>query len=68
MGKKKCIFCGHELVWQNDFDLEDVSSVAEKDDGGIASYYDCPHCGRSYEICDPTKEERENEYKEYWQK
>lgn len=63
--KKRCYFCGHELVWNNDFDLSDISGD-EEDDTGIVSYYTCPHCGRTYEISDPCIGERENEYKSYW--
>lgn len=62
--KKRCFYCGHELVWNSDFMLSDVSEV--EDDDGIVSYYTCPCCGRTYEISDPCTGERENEYKEYW--
>ena len=63
--KKRCYFCGHELIWNSDFDLSDISGD-EEDDTGIVSYYTCPHCGRIYGISDPSKEERDVEYKEYW--
>ena len=61
----KCLICGGDLCWENDFDAPDVRDV-EEDDGGIVSYYHCTKCGREYEISDPVKEERETTYKEYW--
>ena len=34
----------------------------------IVRYYECSKCGRDFEIYDPTKEKRESDYKEYWNK
>jgi DNA-directed RNA polymerase subunit RPC12/RpoP len=62
----ECLFCGGRLIWDSDANIEDVHSMAEEGDGGVASYYTCSRCGRSYEICDPIKEERETAYREYW--
>lgn len=61
----KCIICGGDLCWDNDFDASDVHD-REEDDGGIVSYYHCMKCGREYEISDPVKEERDTTYKEFW--
>lgn len=66
-GKLKCLLCDGELVWDSDANLEDVSSEAFENDGGVVSYYTCSKCGRSYEISDPVKIERETTYREYWE-
>jgi DNA-directed RNA polymerase subunit RPC12/RpoP len=60
----RCLICGGELCWENDFSAEEV--LDREDDGGIVSYYHCMNCGREYEISDPVKEERETTYKKYW--
>lgn len=63
----ECLFCSTELIWDSDFDAKEVDEDEyEGDDSAIVSFYTCPKCGRKYQISDPTKEERENEYKEYW--
>lgn len=54
----KCLFCGGELCWNSDYDVEG--------DDGIISSYTCMKCGRDYEITDPPREERETTYKDYW--
>lgn len=61
--KKRCFLCGTELIRNSDFSRSDIY---DDDDGGIVSYYTCPHCGRTYEISDPCAEERDVEYNEYW--
>ena len=65
--KLRCLFCGGELIWDSDANIEDVHCDAQDGDGGVATYYTCSKCGRSYEICDPIKEERETIYKDYWE-
>lgn len=63
----ECLFCKTELIWDSDFDGHEVDEDSYEDgDGAIVSFYTCPCCGRKYQISDPTKEEMENEYKEYW--
>ena len=62
----KCLFCGEELIWSQDFNCSEISEEYEEDDTAVASYYLCPKCGRDYQIMEPTKEDKENEYKEYW--
>lgn len=54
-----CINCGHELIWQNDFDFEDVGygEVPE----GIVHCYTCPNCGADIEVAVPFKKEIEDE-------
>lgn len=48
-----CPHCGERMIWQDDFDLEDVG-YTEK---GIGAMYICPECGTSVEINVPEKEE-----------
>ena len=63
----KCFFCGSDLCWDNDFDANEVFlGCYDDDDGAISSYYHCMNCGRSYTITDPSREEKENEYSDYW--
>ena len=64
--KVKCIFCGGDLCWDSDEKENDMFVEYGDDDEAILSYYHCMKCGRSYEIADPTKEEKETEYKDYW--
>lgn len=60
----RCFFCYHEVIWDNDFMLSEVSDI--DDDEAIVSYYLCPFCGRSYEVSEPLKEEKADEYSDYW--
>lgn len=46
----KCFLCGTEVVWQNDFDAEDVGY----EDEGVAHFYTCPNCGAEYEVYEPA--------------
>ena len=62
-----CLFCGGDLIWDSDENLDTVSGC-EDDDEGIVTFYTCSNCGRFYEIADPQKEDRETTYKEYWNK
>ena len=61
-----CYFCGGELVWDNDENLEAIGG--EEDDEGVVTFWHCKCCGRDYEIADPPKEERETSYRDYWRK
>lgn len=36
-GRFKCIFCGGDLCWNNDFDMSDVTGD-DNCDGGIVSF------------------------------
>ena len=66
MNKLTCFYCGHDLCWENDFDAQDIYSEYEEDEGAIVSMYHCTHCGRMYEVVDPTKNEKEVNYSKYW--
>ena len=61
-----CPLCGGALQWDSDQNAADVCDGYDENDTAVISYYTCGKCGRSYEICDPPKKERENEYKDYW--
>ena len=40
----KCFTCDSQLIWQNDYDTEDV------DEYSIVSMYDCKKCDTWYEV------------------
>ena len=35
-----CWFCGHEMIWQSDFNYDEVHGEGE----GIVTYLSCPNC------------------------
>jgi hypothetical protein len=49
---------------------EDVLTVEgyEGDNKALMQCYYCPHCGREYNVFDPTEDKRETTYNEYWSK
>lgn len=50
----QCAHCGHmTLVWQNDYDLEDVGYEGT----GIVTMYHCAHCGADVEYVIRFEEE-----------
>lgn len=62
----KCYFCGGELIWDSDANAGDFLSEFDDDDDAVVQFYHCSKCGRSYEIVDPVKSERETTYLDYW--
>jgi len=48
----KCFTCGSELIWQNDYDTEDVEEY------NIVSMYDCKKCDTWYEVYHDKKEKK----------
>lgn len=50
-----CPACGSKMIWNNDFDMEDIG-YSEK---GICSFYSCSKCKASIEICIPEETEGE---------
>ena len=62
----KCMFCGSVLIQDDSQMCADVNVDYEDDEEAMVHFSHCPKCGRSYEIFDPTKEEREKYYDEYW--
>ena len=59
-------FCGNELILDDSQMCSDVNVDYEGDEEAMVHFSHCPKCGRSYEIVDPPKDERENYYSEYW--
>ena len=64
--KPRCYFCGNELILDDSQMCADVNIDYEGDEEAMVHFSHCPKCGRSYEIFDPPKEEREKYYDEYW--
>lgn len=64
--KPRCHFCGNELILDDSKMCADVNVDYEGDEEAMVHFSHCPKCGRSYEIFDPTKKERDRDYKEYW--
>lgn len=62
----KCFICGANLIHKDDFSVSDVYSEYDGDDEAIGMIYQCPTCGCDYEVVMPTKQEREVDYKEYY--
>ena len=62
----KCYFCGGELIWGSDANARDFLSEFDDDDDAVVYFYHCSKYGRSYEIVDPVKSERETTYLDYW--
>ena len=40
-----CWYCGHELIWISDYDIED-----ESEDYAIVSHLSCPKCDAFVEV------------------
>lgn len=66
MEKPKCFFCDSELIWNSDCNASDLYGDYDDNDTATIEFFTCPKCGRSYEVCDPTEEERRRDYNEYW--
>ena len=66
--KQVCIQCGTELIVDNMDIAQDIYDEYEGDNDADLTYLHCPKCGTSVECLTPLKEERDNEYKEYWKK
>ena len=64
--KPRCHLCGNELILDDSQMCSDLNVDYEGDEEAMVHFSHCPKCGRSYEIFDPTKEEREKYYDEYW--
>lgn len=46
LGEPICWFCGHRLVWQSDFNYDEIFG----DGDGIVSYLKCNNCGADVEF------------------
>lgn len=55
----KCFSCGEDLIWQNDYDTEDVAPDTEY---SIVSMYQCPNeeCKAWYEMYHGLEEDKLN--------
>ena len=62
--RPRCIYCGQPLAWDSSDQASDL--YAEYDEDATIDYWHCTHCGRDYEIVEPTLEERTTNYKDYW--
>ena len=62
----KCYFCGGALGWNSDFNASDVCTDYADDDPAVCSYYTFQRCGRSYEIIEPSQEEQQQLWNDYW--
>ena len=51
-----CYFCGAELIWQNDWNFEEVYGDGE----GIVSCWLCPKCGGEAQFSLQEEEEDNN--------
>ena len=65
-GMPHCYFCGNVLIQDDSQMCADRLDDYKGDELAMAHYSHCPKCGRSYEIVDPPKDERDRDYKEYW--
>jgi len=56
----KCFSCQTELIWQNDYDTEDIGEFDSE--FLIVSMYQCPnlHCNAWYEVYHSLKEKELN--------
>lgn len=53
MSRSACWYCGGELCWDSDFDLDEVTG--DPDGTGIVTFLHCTVCGASvqYTLQDP---------------
>ena len=65
-GLPHCYFCGSTLIQDDSQMCADRFDDYKGDELATVHYSHCPKCGRSYEIVDPPKDERDRDYKEYW--
>lgn len=65
--KARCVFCGGLLSFEGSEMVGTWRTGYENDEVAQVNYVRCRCCGRDYEIFDPTKEERETDYKDYWE-
>lgn len=61
-----CPTCGTaNLHWLNDEKASDSYDYDVTDDA-LTHHYTCSKCGTDVVVIEPPREERENEYKDYW--
>ena len=52
----KCFCCGYEVIWDNDFNYDDLGYNGN----GIVRLYHCPNCGSDIEYRIPLNEEEDD--------
>ena len=62
----KCIFCRGKLIWGSSAMCKDYYDGYSDSDEAVINYYKCSCCGRDYEVVDPSEEEKQQRYSEYW--
>jgi len=53
----KCFYCGKKVIWQNDYDTEDIDPDSNHN---IVSMYDCKNCNTWYEVFHDKKEKKDD--------
>lgn len=66
--RPRCFVCGTEVIFTGNNMASEVYSAYEGDDEAMLMTYLCPKCGCEHEVVMPNKEERENDYKDYYKK
>ena len=49
----KCLYCGNKLIWNCDYDAEDLGYLFE----GISSVHTCSKCEAVFELVDNFEDE-----------
>lgn len=62
---KQCLYCGATLNFTGQEECNNHGDYQD-DDFAMIDYYNCPKCGRTYEVWEPKAEDRE--HLEYWNK
>lgn len=59
--KNYCFRCGHEVIWDStEMACNVYDDTYRPTDFAEINFYHCPHCGVSYEVCDPPEDERKD--------
>jgi len=53
----KCFHCGEEVVWQSDYDTDDMGGEYEYN---IVTMFDCKNCNTWYEVYHDKKEKKDD--------
>jgi DNA-directed RNA polymerase subunit RPC12/RpoP len=57
----KCPRCNSKLVWQNDFDYEDVNYIDSDEYEGVYSMWNCTECETEVNLIDKWLKGKDNE-------
>ena len=61
-----CPICGGKMYLSQSEMASEHFDMYEKDEDALVYYFKCQKCGREFEITDPPLDEREGDYKDYW--